>query len=211
MKEVQLEHPTPINQLSKQIHIRPSIVPALENSHLGKQHKSSLYFSSRTRVCVCVRQFVFCVCADWKWLHTGTESGPLWLWWRWEYCAITGGWREWEEGIEGGKKHSREESNETGREDVTSDTGRETAIVSDNCEPSFNDLPKYIVYFKESFPSFLTNRWTPEAALLSTLITFTHQSKHYVQGLSSFFKTSKIRVCNWSLRITKGWKEERKM
>lgn len=35
-KEVQLEHPTPINQLFKQIHIRPSIVAALEKQPLGK-------------------------------------------------------------------------------------------------------------------------------------------------------------------------------
>lgn len=55
IKEVQLEHPTPINQLSKQIHIRPSIVAVLRNSHLGKQHKSSNYIPPPGHVCVCVR------------------------------------------------------------------------------------------------------------------------------------------------------------
>lgn len=35
-KEVHLEHPTPINQLFKQIHIRASIVAALEKQPLGK-------------------------------------------------------------------------------------------------------------------------------------------------------------------------------
>lgn len=61
MKEVQLEHPTPINQLSKQIHIRPSIVVALENSHLGKQHKSSNCISPLGHMCACVHA---CVCAS---------------------------------------------------------------------------------------------------------------------------------------------------
>lgn len=72
MKEVQLEHPTPINQLSKQIHIRPSIVAVLENSHLGKRHKSFSCMSPRGHVCACE-----CVCVDWQWLHTGTDSGLL--------------------------------------------------------------------------------------------------------------------------------------
>lgn len=54
MKEVQLEHPTPINQLSKQIPVRPSIVTVLKNSHLGEQHKSLNCIPPPVCVRVCV-------------------------------------------------------------------------------------------------------------------------------------------------------------
>lgn len=58
-KEAQLENPTPINQLSKQIYIRPSIVAALENNHLGRQHKSSNCIPPRERMRVCVYLCVY--------------------------------------------------------------------------------------------------------------------------------------------------------
>lgn len=59
MKEVQLEHPTPINQLSKQIPVRPSIVTVLKNSHLGEQHKSLNCIPPPVCVHVCAS---VCVC-----------------------------------------------------------------------------------------------------------------------------------------------------
>lgn len=65
MKEVQLEHPTPINQLSKQIHIRPSIVAALENSHLGKQHKSSNCIPPLVHIRLCARGCVRIIACVW--------------------------------------------------------------------------------------------------------------------------------------------------
>lgn len=125
MKEVQLEHPTPINQLSKQIHIRPSIVAALENSHLGKQHKSSNCISllGHIRVCACV-----CihdgVCADWLWLHIAQNLGCY-------DCggdgkivqSLVGGESEWKAEREGRRIAERVESNESGTEAVSSKGG----------------------------------------------------------------------------------------
>lgn len=124
MKEVQLEHPTPINQLSKQIHIRPSIVAALENSHLGKQHKSSNCISpprTHSPMCVCIYDGV---CADWLWLHMAQNLGCY-------DCdgdgkivqSLVGGESEWKAESRRRRIAERVESNESGREAVSSKGG----------------------------------------------------------------------------------------
>jgi len=140
MKEVQLEHPTPINQLSKQIHIRPSIVAALENSHLGKQHKSSNCISPLGHMCACVHVCVcmsacvcVCVCVC---LYVCAQTGSGYTLAQNLGCydcggdgkivqSLVGGESEGKAEREGGSTAERVESNETGREAVTSSTGRE--------------------------------------------------------------------------------------
>lgn len=84
-KEVQLEHPTPINQLSKQIPVRPSIVTVLKNGHLGEQHKSlncipppvCVHVCASVRVCVMTLTVMGRLCNHW-WVdreNDGREGG----------------------------------------------------------------------------------------------------------------------------------------